>query len=275
MTASLNDWMLSPDERQDIHAYLTGLYANVFTEAAINAHLENHVGFAASDYAMAVMGSRVGPGMRLLDVGSGFGSCVLAARDKGADAVGIEISSFEVEFARRRLRQVRPQDDAEQVYHAGDFLAFNAPEASFDTLTFWSVLEHVPDLNATLSAAQRLLKPGGVLYIVCPNYFAWRLEAHYHVPWKPNPLLPRDKAVAYLKSLGRDPSFFENAIFCPTNWDVLGTLRRLRFEPCDIATLRSMDLSLRNLPAMLIRPMKFVRFYNPFCHSVVLAATKQ
>jgi SAM-dependent methyltransferase len=224
---------------------------------------------------MAVMGPGAVVGMRLLDVGSGFGSCVLAARDKGADAIGIEIAPFEVEFARRRLRQVRPQDNAEDVYRVGDFLAFEAPEGSFDTVTFWNVLEHVSDLPATLSAARRLLKPGGVLYVVCPNYFAWRLEAHYHVPWKPNPLLPRDKAVAYLKSLGRDPSFFESAIFRRTNWEVLGMLRQLRFEPCDIATRRSMDLSLRNLPAMLIRPMKFARFYNPFCHSVVLAAKKQ
>lgn len=268
-------WAMTPDERRDIHAYLTGLYANVFTEAAINAHLENHVGFAASEYAMAVMGLRAGPGMRLLDVGSGFGSCVLAARENGADAMGVEIAQFEVEFARRRLRQVRPQDDAEQVYRAGDFLALDAPDECFDTVTFWNVLEHVPDLHAALSAARRLLKPGGAIYVVCPNYFAWRLEAHYHVPWKPNPLLPRDKAIAYLKSLGRDPSFFENAIFRRTNWEVLGMLRRLRFRPCDIGTLRSMSLAPGNLPAMLMRPMKFARFYNPFCHSVVLAAVKR
>jgi len=275
MTNALSQWKLEPEDRQAIHNYLTGLYANVFTEEAIKSHLENHVGFAASEYSMAVMGPHAGPGMRLLDVGSGFGSCVLAARDKGADAIGVEIAPFEVEFARRRLRELRPQDDAEQVYHVGDFLAFDAPDASFDTVTFWNVLEHVPNLKQTLQGARRLLKPGGVLYVVCPNYFAWRLEAHYHVPWKPNPLLPREKAIEYLKSLGRDPAFFENAIFRRTNWEVLGELRRLRFELCDIATLQSMSITLRNLPAMLTRPMKFARFYNPLCHSVVLAAVKR
>ena len=102
-----------------------------------------------------------------------------------------------------------------------------------------NVLEHIADLGGALSRAQWLLKPGGLVYIVCPNYFAWRLEAHYHVPWKPNPLLPMDKAVDYLRSLGHDPSFFENCIFRRTNWEVLGALRRLHFEPLDMTNLNS------------------------------------
>ncbi|MGH6678953.1 MAG: class I SAM-dependent methyltransferase, partial [Bradyrhizobium sp.] len=182
---------------------------------------------------------------------------------------------FEVEFARRRLRLVRPQDDAEAVYRLGSFLDFPAPAASFDVVTFWNVLEHIEDLNATLSIVGRILRTGGLVYVVCPNYFAWRLEAHYHVPWKPNPLLPREKAVAYLRSLGRDPTFFETAIFRRTNWEVLGTLRRLGFEPRDIGTQRSMALSVRNLPALLARSKGVLEFYNPFRHSVVLSASKR
>src|SRR5690348_14657662 len=107
---------ISKSERSEIRSYLAGLYRGVFTEAAIDAHLDNHVGFAASDYALAVTKPHVKPGGRLLDVGSGFGSCVLAAREAGIDACGIETSSFEVEFARRRLLQVRPQDDPQDAY---------------------------------------------------------------------------------------------------------------------------------------------------------------
>ncbi len=266
---------ISGSERIKVRSYLEKMYAGVFSDAAIEAHLDNHVGFAASDYALAVMFPHLEPGGRLLDVGAGFGSCVLAARERAFDAYGIETASFEVEFARRRLRLVRPQDDAEVVYQLGSFLEFSAPAASFDVVTFWNVLEHIEDLDKTLSVARHLLREGGLIYVVCPNYFAWRLEAHYHVPWKPNPLLPRQKAVAYLKSLGRDPTFFETSIFRRTNWEVLGVLSRLGFVPRDIGSLRSMALSLANLPSMLRRPVAFWQFYNPCRHSVVLAASKR
>ncbi|MEJ2118298.1 MAG: class I SAM-dependent methyltransferase [Alphaproteobacteria bacterium] len=102
---------ISAAERAEILAYLRSLYAGVFTDAAIEAHLENHVGFAAADYATAVTVPRLNAGSRLLDVGSGFGSCVLAARESGLDAIGVEPSRFEVQFARRRLGHVRPEDD--------------------------------------------------------------------------------------------------------------------------------------------------------------------
>jgi SAM-dependent methyltransferase len=265
---------LSSRDREEVAAYLRALYAGVFTDDAIEAHLENHVGFVASDYALAVMSPHVKAGSRLLDVGAGFGSCVLAARACGIDASGIETACFEVEFARRRLQVVRPQDDAEKVYQLGSFLEFSAPAGSFDVVTFWNVLEHIEDLNKVLSVARRILRSGGLIYVVCPNYFAWRLEAHYHVPWKPNPLLPREKAVAYLRSLGRDPAFFENAIFRRTNWEILGSLRRFGFMPRDMGTLRSMALSFRNIPSMLRHPVAHLQFYNPARHSVVLAASK-
>jgi SAM-dependent methyltransferase len=266
---------ISESERSKARSYLEKMYAGVFTDTAIDAHLENHVGFATSEYALAVMAPHVKPGSRLLDVGAGFGSCVLVAREQGIDAYGIETASFEVDFARRRLQLARPQDDAEEIYRLGSFLDFPAPAASFDVVTFWNVLEHIDDLNRTLSVARHVLRTGGLIYVVCPNYFAWRLEAHYHVPWKPNPLLPREKAVAYLRSLGRDPTFFETAIFRRTNWEVLRSLRRLGFEPRDMVTLRSMALSVGNIPSLLARPLSVLQFYNPFRHSVVLSASKR
>ena len=269
------EFLISTDERNEILAYLRSLYAGVFTDAAIEAHLENHVGFAAAQYATAVTEPRLGPGSRLLDVGSGFGSCVLAAREHGMDAMGVEPAGFEVEFARRRLSHVRPKDDPKQVYRLGSFFDYEAREGSFDAVTFWNVLEHIEDLPGALSKASRLLRKEGLIFIVCPNYSAWRLEAHYHVPWKPNFLLPKEKAVAYLRSLGRDPTFFETSIFRRTSWEVLGALRRLGFVPRDIGTLKSMRLSLSNVPAMLLRPMHFAKFYNPFCPSVVMAASKR
>jgi len=260
--------------RDSLIAYLTNLYQGVFTKEAIAAHLENHIGFAFAEYTTQVIRPRLHDGARVLDIGSGFGSCVLAAREAGLDAFGVEIAEFEVEFARNRLRQMRPQDNAEEVYLQGDARSLSLPPGSVDAVTFWNVIEHIENWDSVMDAALRYLKPGGLVFIICPNYMAWRDEAHYHVPWKPAFLLPREKAVAYLRSLGRDPGYFENSIFYRSNWEVLRKLRALRFEPLELGTLEPRGVSPSQAFSMLRNPLKYMRFYNPFRRSVELAARK-
>ena len=77
---------------------------------------------------------------------------------------------------------------------------------------------------ADSAEAIRVLKPGGLLYVVCPNYAALRREAHYHVLWLP--LMPRRIASRYLRWRGRNPAFFEQHIYYRTNTGVTAFLRR-------------------------------------------------
>lgn len=272
-SAALSD-VFDKHTRDALVSYLTRIYEGVFTKEAIVAHLENHIGFAFAEYTTQVIRPRLHEGARVLDIGSGFGSCVLAARNAGLEAFGVEIAEFEVDFARRRLRQVRPQDNAEEVYLYGDARSLCVPSESVDAVTFWNVIEHIENWDSVMDAAVRYLKPGGLVFIICPNYMAWRDEAHYHVPWKPGFLLPRKKAVAYLRSLGRNPVYFEHSIFYRSNWEVLRKLHALRFEPLELGTLEPRGLSPTHAVSMLCHPLKYTRFYNPFKHSVELAARK-
>lgn len=265
---------LDNSTRQALEAYLTSLYTGVFSKEAISAHLENHIGFAFAEYATQVIRPRLQEGAKVLDIGCGFGSCVLAGRNAGLDAVGVEIAPFEVEFARSRLRKVRPQDDPNAVYLCGDARKLNFSPESFDAVTFWNVIEHIEDWDSVMDATARYLKPGGLVFIICPNYMAWRDEAHYHVPWKPAPLLPREKAIQYLQSLGRDPRFFAESIFYRTNWEVLGKLRNLGFDLMELGTLEKRTLAPSRLLPILFSPLKHFRFFNPFRHSVEVAARK-
>jgi MPBQ/MSBQ methyltransferase len=247
MPSALSHLAYESSEEGSILAYLTGLYRNVFTDEAIKAHLVNHVGYPVAQYGLGVITPLVPAGGRILDVGCGFGSFVLLAREAGFDACGVEIAPFEVEFARRRHQRLRPQDDAQAIYQIGDATKLDFPVACFDAITFWNVFEHVEDVEPLIAFAARALKPSGHVFIVCPNYAAERLEAHYHIPWKPELRHDRAKVAEYIRSLGRDSEFFETSIFCRTNDEVLGLLRRYRFELMDIEGLRPMSFSVSNL----------------------------
>lgn len=96
---------------------------------------------------------RLGPperGARLLDLGPAFGYAVDEARRAGWCALGLEISSD----AARRAAGAAP-------IVLGDAARAPFPDASFDAVTLWDVIEHLPDPHAAIGEVARLLRPGG------------------------------------------------------------------------------------------------------------------
>ena len=229
-------------ERRRVLDHLRAEYSGVFSEPVIQAHIEEYVELRPAFELVSVVLQRTGTVGDALDVGCGYGSFVFAAREQGINAVGIDLARFELDFARRRLAAARPVDDPGAVYLRGDALALPFSEASFDVVTLWNVLEHVPDCELALREAARVMRPGGWLFAVAPNYAAFRQEAHYHVPWLP--LLPRRIASRYLRALGRDPSFFQQNVHYSTNRGVRRTVRRLGLQLVDgrIEKLRSPEV---------------------------------
>jgi 2-polyprenyl-3-methyl-5-hydroxy-6-metoxy-1,4-benzoquinol methylase len=53
---------------------------------------------------------------------------------------------------------------------------------SFDVITMWHVLEHVPDIGNQIKELKRLLKPDGTLLIAVPNFNSYDAK-HYGVFW--------------------------------------------------------------------------------------------
>ncbi len=96
---------------------------------------------------------------RLLDVGCAMGFFIKAAREQGWHAEGLEISPFCAETVRREL--------GIEVHH-GTLSEADLPEASFDLVTMFDVIEHLVDPMGELVAAARVLKPGGILAITTP-----------------------------------------------------------------------------------------------------------
>ena len=102
------------------------------------------------------------PGMRLLDVGCGWGSLALhAAQRYGADVVGITLSAEQAELARQRVAAAgldRPVDIRVQDYRAVD-------DGPFDAISSIGMAEHVgrAALPGYAAALHDLLRPGGRL----------------------------------------------------------------------------------------------------------------
>jgi ubiquinone/menaquinone biosynthesis C-methylase UbiE len=209
----------------------------------LHSFMHEYVGMGQAVDLLARTLAEVPDVSTLLDVGCGYGSFVLAARSHGLDAVGVDLAEFELEFARSRLSEQRPDDDPQAVYLQSSGLTLPFPSGSFSAVTAWNVLEHVADLSGLLGEVRRVLRPGGTFLAVAPNYAAVRTEAHYHVFWPP--LLPRGLASRYLRRRGKDPAFFETSIFYRTNGEVRRALRAAGFEvgtpQHQLAKLRALD----------------------------------
>jgi MPBQ/MSBQ methyltransferase len=212
----------------ELRSYLRGQYSGVLDERGLEALIRDYVGFTFADQVAPLVAAQIPPSGKVLDVGSGYGAFVVASRRLGLEAVGVEIEPFEVYYARSRLEQVMPHLSPEEVFYLADALELPFDKNSFDAVTLWNVLEHVSDGERLLSECRRVLCPGGLLFVICPNYAAFREEAHYHIVLPP--LLPKRLAAAYLRLRGRNPGFLETRVSYRTNWGVLRLLRKLHMK---------------------------------------------
>lgn len=96
---------------------------------------------------------------RVLDVGCARGAFLAVARGEGWDAVGLDLDRKAVEAARGRGLDVR-----HGALEPGAF-----PPASFDAVTLFDLIEHVPDPRQLLAACREVLRPGGLLVITTPD----------------------------------------------------------------------------------------------------------
>ncbi|HCU07001.1 MAG TPA: class I SAM-dependent methyltransferase [Holosporales bacterium] len=198
-----------------IKKHLQQQYKGIFLPPQIDKHIKNYVENAQSSYLVQKISPLVDKGAKILDIGSGYGSFVFEAIHHGYDAYGIEIESFEHEISKERAVEelIDPKRFAQ-----GSALSLPYPDESFDMVSFWNVLEHISDYKQAIREAKRVLKTKGKIFIIAPNYCAFRKEAHYHVPWIP--LFPKPLARLYLRFLGRETTFLDNCIFYVTIFGV-------------------------------------------------------
>ncbi len=102
---------------------------------------------------------------RLLDVGCGTGDfLVWMGRRKGWQVIGVERNPAVARMARRRYGLPVINADLQAAGLAG---------GSFDVVTLWTVLEHLPDPQQALVESARLLRQGGLLIVRTLSQEAW------------------------------------------------------------------------------------------------------
>jgi ubiquinone/menaquinone biosynthesis C-methylase UbiE len=108
------------------------------------------------------------PTGNLLDVGAGTGAFLHTMKTKGWNTTGVEPD----EGARQQAKALFG------LHLKTPNVLGQLPDASFDAITMWHVLEHVHRLHEYVDELKRLVKSGGALFIAVPNYTSTDAQAY-------------------------------------------------------------------------------------------------
>jgi SAM-dependent methyltransferase len=98
---------------------------------------------------------------RLLEVGCATGALLAEAHRRGAHVVGLDLSEYVVEIARRNTGlEVR----------AGSLESAGGTIGTFDVVLAFEVIEHVPSPRSFLSHVANAVRSGGIVMLSTPNY---------------------------------------------------------------------------------------------------------
>lgn len=101
----------------------------------------------------------------LLDIGAGTGDFLLTAKQNGWNTIGVEPSEKAKGIAINK--GIKFSDSTQEL-----------ESHSFDVISMWHVLEHVPNLEIQIRELKRLVKPNGTIIIAVPNYKSY--DANYY-----------------------------------------------------------------------------------------------
>ncbi|PWA06929.1 class I SAM-dependent methyltransferase [Flavobacterium psychrotolerans] len=105
----------------------------------------------------------------ILDIGAGTGEFLNVANEDGWKCVGVEPNGKAKAIAVKK--GVSFVDNTSLL-----------EDQSFDVITMWHVLEHVPNIEKQIMELKRLLKPNGTILIAVPNFNSFDAK-YYGIFW--------------------------------------------------------------------------------------------
>jgi SAM-dependent methyltransferase len=134
---------------------------------------------------------------RILDIGAGSGHFSVACRDRGIPCDGVEFSDSGRAFARDvfGIELI----DADFLADTGSFTE------RYELVTFWGLIEHVPDPGAMLAAAARVLRGAEAAMLVAsvPRWESLSSAVQFNRP---------DAIIRHLDPLGHIQCFTDTSV---------------------------------------------------------------
>lgn len=125
----------------------------------------------------------------ILDIGAGTGDFLAACKNDGWKVTGVEPNEKAKEIAISKFgnSSVDIEESKFKIYEdleklKSEIYNIDAKLKTYDVITMWHVLEHVPNLNQYVSSLKSLLKPNGTLIVAVPNYKSYD-ATHYKEFW--------------------------------------------------------------------------------------------
>ena len=95
------------------------------------------------------------------------------AQREGYDVVGVDVSAFACQYAHENFGISTLNGKLEDLH---------LEDKSFDIITMWDVVEHVPNPHVFLKEVHRVLKDDGIIFVLTVNdssLMGWLAEAAY------------------------------------------------------------------------------------------------
>jgi SAM-dependent methyltransferase len=154
---------------------------DVMNLAATDLYPVDHLhagGAAASEHVLDRLD--VGPGMRLLDVGSGLGGPARMAAVSGASVTGVDLVAEFVDAANELSALVGLDGRAQFLVTPGESLPFE--QGAFDAAVMVHVGMNIPDKDSVFAEVHRVLAPGG-RFALYEQMSTGAGDPPYPLPW--------------------------------------------------------------------------------------------
>ena len=136
---------------KDFHCYTQGIFESDDEDIAVAIRRK-------MDFILEQCG--LNSGSRVLEVGPGWGSFARYAARKGVNVTGITISEQSLKF----MNELAAREKLPITTIMADVLAFESEEP-YDAIVLLGIMEHLPRYARVLKCFDRLLKPGGHVFL--------------------------------------------------------------------------------------------------------------
>lgn len=219
--------------------------------------------------------------MKILDAGCGFGHLVSLLLSKGYNCYGYEVREDLVDIARNIL--LANKQDSDRIIFVGQKkLPFK--DETFDFINLNFVLDYVSDIPHLLKELKRILKKGGQIFIVAPNYQCcftpiyaliffpwlprWLNRLYFRLNHRPNTKVIENLTFIHPRLLN---GIFNKLGFSVQNWGLKhweGLIDRINVENRNSALLAIINLAHKLKATWVIKLIARAGFYTPLVYTL-------